>query len=92
MKINTSGLLAVIEQQPALFLAAIKLSVTNPSVIKDAIAASKSGDWLAFLETQLPTLLPFLGQIVTTMESDPKLTQEMLSAVIAAVNAAMGGS
>ncbi len=90
MKLNWSQLLAALKTSPGLFLAFLGTIAKNPSFVTDLLAAEKTNAWIPFLETHTGVLLPLLDQIVTAMESNPQLLNDVLAALVTSTAAAVG--
>lgn len=82
MTLNWSQLLSALKTSPGLFLAFLGTIAKNPSFVTDLLAAEKSGSWVAFIETHTAVLLPLLDKVVTAMESNPQLLNDVLSALV----------
>ena len=78
MKFHLGVLLSLLRSKPSLFLPLLSALLKAPSLITDAVAASKSGAWLPFLETHLASLLPIVDAVVEAMIADPALATEIL--------------
>lgn len=92
MKLNWSQLLSALKTSPGLFVSFLGVIAKNPGFVTDLLAAEKSGSWIPFIETHTAVLLPLLDKIVTAMENDPTLTQEILSALVSGVAGATGAA
>jgi hypothetical protein len=92
MKVNWSQLLNALKTSPGLFLAFLGTIAKNPGFVTDLLAAEKNGNWVAFIETHTTVLLPLLDKVVTAMEADPTLTNEILSALVSGVAGATGAA
>jgi hypothetical protein len=89
MKVNWSTLLSALKKA-GLFMPALKLAVTNPLLVPDAIKAEETGIWLPFVKQYWAVLHPYLDTIVQALDSNPALEQEILSALVDATAAAAG--
>jgi hypothetical protein len=92
MKLNWSLFLAALKTSPGLFLSFLGTIAKNPGFVTDLLAAEKAGTWGPFLETHTAVILPLLDKLVTAMEANPQLLNDVLSALVTTTAAIAGGA
>ncbi len=84
MQVNWLKLLPLLKLAPALTLGLLKIAAENATLIPDAIAAAKTGTWLAFAESHARILAPLLTELTAAIQANPQILTDLIDAFLPA--------